>query len=544
MAKLPTIRYSTGVTSLGREDVSAPGREAAASIRAAQTIARGVEDFERTVAVSQYTKNIGESKNNISELYNTVTSKEVFSSSEIPDYVSGIERYDTVIGPDGQEIITERLIPASEVREAWFQAGLRNITNAAVKGTTSPTARSRISQELRTSIGPNAYNQMLAYNRAAVKKENLAILDSSVQSSVINGDRVGMEETLFRFLASGDISRADYEVRRLRASQDVDIEAYSKELSSANTVGAVEEIYDRLSENQSATMPGPSEMTAAQRNTLRSSAVQARVILEEQRDERRDDVHQEGVAMFTEGTLTASWIRNKLRNDEMLGGTAKSLLGLIEEKKSSRIIDDVAVAGWQKEIQNRMMFTPLGTQTSSVARSMRRELMESDLNGSEIDDLLTYINKVDNDIRNNPEYKQALVSIRSQTGLPEQTDMASLITLQATGKYKIVKQAYDDFTTALFEHLDEFGAEANPLDFVKRNADVYKIEAYEKTKQTRFKQRYPELALGPVEADPESILYNLYKSNLAGEDNEELLQEIYQFWYGDSIDLSSGVFQQ
>ena len=50
MAKLPEIKYSTSVQSLGREDVGAPGRLAAAKIGAAQSIFEGVKAVERTLA--------------------------------------------------------------------------------------------------------------------------------------------------------------------------------------------------------------------------------------------------------------------------------------------------------------------------------------------------------------------------------------------------------------------------------------------------------------------------------------------------------------
>ena len=172
MPKLPDIRYSTNVQSLGREDVGAPGRLAATQIQTAQSLLGNVKEVERMYAATEYTKQMSQARNSINELYNTVVSKEAFTSSEIPEFVTGIERYETVTDAEGVEIVQERIIPASEVREAWFKQGMQNITNTTLQGAKMPTARTRISNELKTTIGPAAYSQLLAYNVLLRRKNN------------------------------------------------------------------------------------------------------------------------------------------------------------------------------------------------------------------------------------------------------------------------------------------------------------------------------------------------------------------------------------
>ena len=75
MPQLPTIRYSTNVQSLGRHDIGAPGRTAAARIGAAQSIFEDVKAVERSFAAAEYTKQMSHARNSISELYDAVVSK-------------------------------------------------------------------------------------------------------------------------------------------------------------------------------------------------------------------------------------------------------------------------------------------------------------------------------------------------------------------------------------------------------------------------------------------------------------------------------------
>ena len=62
----PKIQSSTNVQSLGREDVGAPGRQAAAEIGAKDALVEGVLGVERAVAASQYTKQMSNARNSIS----------------------------------------------------------------------------------------------------------------------------------------------------------------------------------------------------------------------------------------------------------------------------------------------------------------------------------------------------------------------------------------------------------------------------------------------------------------------------------------------
>ena len=543
---MPEIRFTTGVQSFGREDISAPGREAAAKIGVKDAVVSGVLQVERAAAAAQYTKQMSDARNSISELYDTVVSSESFMSSEIPEYVTGFERYEEVTGPDGQIIIQERRIDASEIREQWFRQGMLNITNAAVKGSTAPTARQRVSQELRTSIGPAAYNQLLTYNRQAAKKERLAKLDSAIQTGVANGDRFGVEAVLERYRLIGDISRADYEVRQLEASQNLDIEAYSKSIEATNNMGDLEALEDSLGKNMSQTgLPGQSDMTAAQRNILRSSINAQRSALNAERKEMHTKFEQEGLALYTEGRLSSGWIRNRMRNDEMERGAGQALIGLLEGGRDAKAIDPLKVSGWQAEVQSRLMYTDFGTQTSDVATAMKRELQDSDLTGAERQKVYEYIDKVNKGLRENPDYNQALFSLRTATGMPEIDDVIMTNILKRTGQYGNILKITEDFSNALFQYIDEFGAEAKPYEFIQKNKQNYNLEDNAKAKQTRFEEAYPELIIpGPVGTqDPKVILHRLYNQYLTtgGSDVEleKIIAEVYTFWYGTSLDIGN-----
>ena len=467
-------------------------------------------------------------------------------SSEIPEYVTGFERYEEVPGPDGQMIIQERRIPASEIREQWFQQGMRNITNTAVKESTAPTARKRVSQELRATIGPAAYAQLLAYNRTAAKKERLAILDAAIQKGIVNGDRIGVEAVLERGRLTGEISQADYHVRQLKASQDLDIEAYSQDIMSASNLGELETTQDQLSLNVSRTMPGDSDMTAAQRNTLRATAEATRAHMIKEREEVHRETEQEGFAKLVDGSLTDRWLSVQTQTDQMDRAAAMSLRNALkDDRRASNIIDDLKVANWKRDIQRRMMNTDFGVQTSDVAKSINHEILtEPGLNGAEAQQAFDYVRKVEKEIRDNPEYKQALFALKLVTGMPEADQMAVVNALKAAGVYGDTLKLTEDFSNALYQYIDEFGAEARPLEFVQKNKDKYTLESNKTTTRDRFSTSYPELVPPiPQVPDPKVILHNLYNDYLSGgstsEELEETIAEVYTFWYGTPLDIGN-----
>ena len=542
MPKLPEIRYSTNVQSLGREDISAPGRLAAARVGAAQSIFEGVKEVERTFAAAEYTKQMSQARNSINELYDAVVSKEAFTSSEIPEFVTGINRHETVTLPDGTEIIQERIIPASEVREQWFKQGMQNITNGVIKGTKTPTARTRISNELKTSIGPAAYNQLLTYNRAAMRKEQLAILDASVQDAVVNGDRLAVEETLYRFLLSGTISKDDYETRILVASQDLDIEAYSKSIYTAEDLGDLETIWSDLALNKSPTKAGtePSDMTAAQRNSLRTSLKSQQAVFTKEKKETQATTARDGIVRLNDNSLTNEWIDEQMTTGNLEYATALALMNSRDSGSAGKYKRDEVVGGWKKRIQSEMYYTELGTQTTDVRQDLWRNIVTSNLlNGEEQATLLSYVESVESDLRSNPEVKQAISSMRAITGLPEIGDGIGMKIAQAMGDYEFRKNAYVDFSNALFQHIDEFGADANALEFVQKNKEAYNFANYAKNDEDRFRTDHPDLISQSEPYNKDLIMYNLYERYQTSDSvSDEFLSEIWVRLYGSGLDLN------
>ena len=547
MPKLPEIRYSTNVQSLGREDVGAPGRLAAARIGAAQSIFEGVKEVERSFAAAEYTKQMSQARNSINELYDAVVSKEAFTSSEIPEFVTGIDRHETVTQPDGTEIVQERIIPASEVREAWFKQGMQNITNGVLKGTKTPTARTRISNELKTSIGPAAYNQLLTYNRAAVKKEQLAILDASVQDAVINGDRLAVEETLYRFLVSGLISKDDYETRKLTASQDLDIEAYTGTIFEAEDLSELEEIESQLDVNLSLTSAGEvnSDMTPMQRRSLRQSVSAQRAAFERERKEVYTENEQRGVTLALQGRLTDSWLIDMATNDGLEGSALRALDNMRNESSSTNVVRSQVVSDQKRAIQKALYHPEFGDQVSNLVQEIKSNLVRNEsLNGAEVEQLMTYANTVEKQIRDNPEYKTALVVMRSVTGLPE--DENALRSLQRSKMRRtpteiLAMKAYADFKTSLFNYIDEFGAEANVLEFVERNKDRYDYVTDPKKVRTVedniLNSPYKGYAIGPLPFDSDVVMKNAYKDFQSGKRTDEEMFDLWNIIYGDAVDL-------
>ncbi len=539
---MPEIKFTTGVQSLGREDIGAPAREAAAQIGVKDALVGGVLQLERAVSAAQYTKQMSEARNSIAELYDAVVSQESFMSSEIPEYVTGFERYEEKVGTDGSVTIVEKRIPASEIREEWFRQGLLNITNAAVKGSTAPTARSRISTELKASIGPAAYNQLLTYNRAAAKEERLAILDAAVQDGITKGDRIGVEAVLERGRLTGEISQADFEVRQLQASQDLDTEAYLQGIFNAEDESDLEELYSQLGNNESLTMPGESDMTPEQRRYLRQSIDRQEAVFDEARKERYADNDQIGMAMFLEGTLTNSWLKRMAITDGMSGSTIRALYNMLDSGGRGQDVRENIMAPFRRDIQRKMYTPEFGVQVSEIVREMRTGLMRSPvLNPKEVSVLVEYAQKVQLDLNTSPEIKTAVKNIRASVGLPIDEDAYQ----DAAGGYGpemvLMRRAEADFKTALFAYIDEFGAEGNVLEFVERNKKNY-IYTEDDDQKNRIKTRIENsrfkgyAAFSPL-FDTNLTIRNAYKDFNRGTLSEEDMFDLWNMMYGDAIDI-------
>ena len=530
MPKLPEIRYSTSVQSLGREDISAPGRLAAAQVGAARSIFEGVKEVERTFAAAEYTKQMSQARNSINELYDAVVSKEAYTSSEIPEFVTGIDRHETVTLPDGTEIVQERIIPASEVREKWFKQGMQNITNGTIKGTKTPTARTRISNELKTSIGPAAYNQLLQYNRTAVKKEQLAILDASVQEGVINGDRLAVEGSLYRFLASGLISKDDYEVRILKASRDLDIEAYSKQIIEAEDDGDLDDVWDDMNSGISPTKPGeePSDMTPEQRRALRANINAQKSVFDEAKTEERLATEREGTNMLIEGTLSDEWLQEQLRSGNLERPAAMALMNSRDSGTgSTKFVRDSVVSSYQTMYQKKILFPEFGEQASNTVQKEKMILAQNpSVNGKEKAALFDYLDKLEDTLRTTPEYKTAIRDISAIVGVPDMSDDEGMAKAFLFGTSKVALENYNRFSQELWQYVDEFGAEANVREWVRENKDVYSTEKSEEQILTHIKTEYP----GVVSTDnyrPDVIMYNAAKELESGNMTEE---QVYQLW--------------
>ena len=530
MAKLPEIQYSTSVQSLGREDIGAPGRLAAARIGAAQSIFEGTKAVERSFAAAEYTKQMSQARNSISELYDTVTSKEAFLSSEIPEFVTGIERHETVILADGTEAVQERIIPASEVREQWFNQGLKNITTATLKGARLPTSRARISNELKTSIGPAAYNQLLQYNRAAVKKEQLAILDASVQEGVINGDRLAVEESLYRFLINGLISKDEYEVRKLVASQGLDIEAYSQQITEAEDTGDLDDIWDDMNLGMSPTKAGeqPSDMTPTQRRGLRAHINSQRNIFDEVKTEKRLAVEREGTDRLISGTLTNAWLQEQLRNGDIERAAAMALMNSRDSGSgSTKFVRDSVISSYQTLYQRNILFPDFGEQTSNLVQEEKMALIQNPaINGKERAVLLEYLDKLENTLRTTPEYKTAIKDISAIVGVPDMSDSEGMAKAFLYGTSKLALENYNRFSQELWAYVDEFGAEANVREWVKDNRDLYSAAKTEEQILTHIKTAYPNVVSTP-NYQPDIMMYNAARELEAGNMTEE---QVYQLW--------------
>jgi len=548
MAKLPGISYSTNVASLGRHDVHAPGRVATARAAAADQVVTSFQSIEKVLAVSEYTKNIGKAKTDIVDLYDQVTAKELFHVDDIPDYVD-FEAFETGLDEQGNVIDIEReFIPAIEINEEWFKRGAKNISEAITSNLITGIARKRLDLEINGSISPAAYGNLVAHNRAVERKEKLAELDYALQAHIIAGDRIGAELVLTRYLASGLITKEDYRIRQLTTSQDLDIEAYSKNIAQAEGTWAIDEIEDELNLNRSITTPGEveSDLTFAQRRSIRTSISARRTQFDKERNERHTETAQQFTGMAIDGVLHESMISEAVRNDNLDDPTARALTNMIQDSltsASASIVRSGIVAAHKAILQRDIYFPVFGVQSSDMVQESKSNIIRNDvLNGAEKDLLLTYTDKLERALRTTPEFATAVKSIRAAVGLPEGEDAYDTLSMAImTPTTKLAMKANADFQQALFNYIDEFGAEANVTEFVERNKKVYDYI----TNPDELDRKWTQLANSPYAAytppgpirNPDYVMKSAYDDWKVGKRSEEDLFDIWNIMYGDAVDL-------
>lgn len=556
MAKLPEIRYSTNVASLGRHDVTLPGKVANAKIAAANELATTVQNIEKIVAVSEYTKNIGKAKTEIVDLYDQVTAKELFHIDDIPDYVD-FKAFETGLDDQGNVVEVEReFIPAIEISEEWFKRGAKNISEAITSNTITGIARKRLDLEINGSISPAAYGNLVAHNRATERKEKLAELDYALQDSIVAGDRFGAERVLTRYLASGLITKEDYRVRQLQTSQNLDIEAYTKGIAQAEGVWAVDEMEDQLNLNLSITtlddqgrvVEVESDLTYAQRQSIRTSINARRTQFDKERNERHTETAQQFTGMAIDGVLHESMISKAVRDDDLDDPTARALSNMIQASHTSAsasIVRAEVVAAHKAILQREIYFPVFGVQSSDMVQESKRNIIQNNiLNGAEKDLLLTYTDKLEGALRTTPEFATAIKSIRAAVGLPEGEEAYDAMTMAFLTPTAILSmKANADFQQALFNYIDEFGAEANVSEFVERNKKVYDYQ----TNPDELDRRWTQISNSPYAGyivqgmlgsrNPDVVMKAAYNDWKSGIRTEEELFDIWNIMYGDAVSL-------
>ncbi len=547
--KLPGIVYSTNVASLGRHDVNNPIREANAKIAAAEQVATTAANIERIMAASEYTRNIGKAKTDIIDLYDQVTAKELFHVDDIPDYVD-FEAFEKGLDDQGNVIDIEReFIPATEVSEEWFRRGAKHISQVIAGNTLTGIARKRLDLEINGSIAPAAYGNLVSHNRATERKERLAELDYALQSNVVAGDRLGAEAVLSRYLASGLITKEDYRVRQLRTSQDLDIEAYSKGIAQASGEWEVDEIEAELNTNRSITTPGDveSDLTYTQRQSIRSSINARRVQFDKERRERHTDTAQQFTGDAIDNILHESMISEAVRNDDLDHPTARALTSMIQDSQSSSsssIIRSVVIAEHKAVLQRDIYFPAFGIQSTDVVQESKLNItLNETLNGSEKGVLLEYADKLGKSLRNTPEFNMAIRAIRGAVGLPEGQEAYDAIEYAfLTPTAVLSMKANVDFQQALFNYIDEFGAEANVMEFVERNKSTYDYQ----TKPDEVDRRWTQLSNSPysaymppspTSANPDMVIKAAYDDFRAGKRTDEELFDIWNILFGTAVNI-------
>lgn len=479
--KLPDLTYTRTPETLGRPDpgqyrgyAAAWGNVAAAGVSLAQQV------YKRAGA-EEYTRLEGELKKDLTDLEVQLTSKTAFSPDEIPDHT---EFKDTEVDEVGDEQFRES-IPAEEVRLQWYEGAVKDLEAKYRDKADNKFARDRILKDLRNKLSPAGYDRMAMFTVKETITNQKATVQAAVDTAIADGDMASADRALIRGKVAGIIGKADYEVMREEAQQNIDRNLYMDQIAGSETESALDNLYDDLVAGESlALVDKKTKMSYEQRNHLFGIINRQKAEMHQQKQELYDRTGRDGVRLFLDGNMTDAWLDLQLKYDRIDDATARALIGM--RASGSATIKDAGKIDRYKSYIKTLMWPAEGDTVSNLARNMRRELIQEsgkgELGGEELDTLLDEIDSTEKMLTGSASYKQAIALIKSYVGITD------VMTIESDPK----AEAWNAFRNALFQHVDRLGAESDPVQFYHDNKDNFDPALFEDTRAKRFVNMYPE----------------------------------------------------
>lgn len=241
-----------------------------------------------------------------------------------------------------------------------------------------------------------------------------------------------------------------------------------------------------------------SRITPDQRLKVNNALRQRQTFIQGQDDRQQSRNYETGVSLLARGQLTRDWITKMSKSHQISGGAANTLLNALN--KPSPLVSDIQIVDDLRGEIAQLRYPDEKTSVSERYKQLDDKLraaytgvskfgeVPKALTGEDFATLQEELDKARDTAlgKGGQQYSIGEKQIRALTGYTE-----FLSGLSGTFPQRA---AYTDFTSALQSYMQFAGAEADPIQFIRENAERYAPATYEEEFNRRFIRKYPEFS--------------------------------------------------
>jgi hypothetical protein len=549
--KLPGISYG-GVQSLGRFETSGPMRAANAAAAAAHAEARAAGATAQALqatgnvamryyeqnAAAEYDRAVAEAQMKEKELRTMLTSGPVLDTQrwQIPDWVSvpgGMT--ETITDATGRtQTVPRRFIPTYEVASQVYTGAMQRVQDAVTSEVRNPLARSQLKRKLPAMFA-DGQAVVTAKQHDFYIAHQKGLVGAAVEDFIQAGDEKSARTAVLRAFHTGLMDPSEYQKQMASIGSRVDSLSYVSDLHAAQTPDEVEAVQNsirsgmvrRVDPETGQLVWGPSRLSPDKQWQMRG---RAETLLNEA-DKKQNIEYKENMqgllASAYRGELSAAAVPGLLTSNKVNHQQAITLMGVLKDGAAGATAtsDAGAVDAFRRQIQSARHLSSGERQSAKMERvdsnlfaalngvyPSGRAYTGPRLSGDDHKKLLAEMRREEKWVQGAPEYGQALGRVKAITKYSSDGFASGTVSAESF-------RAYSDFRTALDDYIDRYGADADPLQFVKDNAEMFTQERYAEVNLADFAEKYPNFGYSKadVEADPVTI-----RSRILGEISRQM----------------------
>jgi len=395
-------------------------------------------------------------------------------------------------------------IPMEEVAAEVYDMHTKEYMKQYGKSSSNPAFVKKVSR-IRTSSVPQVFLHVAQLRNKRVVAQNNALIKSAVEA----GDEESALGYLSKMYKQGAIDPEQAQAKYTEITSEIDTVFVTQMINNINDLEGLSVVQDSLDTGERAVLGEDGEvvyqdlrLNQGQRNALEKDLEARRNQIEAEYKTTQSNTYDLGVEMYIRGELTGQWVADKLKSDKITGEKGSALVAMLEKGQRSPVTsnktalsrfkgqiaalryvqgDDVTVMGKSEALKQLVLEAATGRDRNGNITGN-----EPFITGQDHLELINAINEQSNSILRSPEYKDAMGEVKSYTGVK---DMLS--SLYGTAPQRT---AYSDFKRDLDAYMDQEGADAKPVTWVKQNKAAYNPDVYKGKAQKRLMTAYPEYA--------------------------------------------------